>query len=171
MDLSLRALQLASLVGLAIIGLFLQPWLRRAPRAPVLIALLAVHVARVQVLFAIPAQAAGYPISNHGLIEAVGGDLLGAALAAAGIVALRRGSMVGITLSWLVVIETLLDFGVVIHRRIVEPLTVAPTGPLLFVLAFFAPLCLVTLPLMISQLVSRRGEPLASSSHAKVVAS
>ena len=159
---SARIVQLVSLVGFAIISLFVLPWLKRTSRANALVALLAAHVGRVSVLFFPAAQAAGYPISNAAVTEAVTGDLLGATLAAAAIIALLRRSRLGIPLTWLLLIETLIDFAAVIHRRVVEPPTVDPSGPLFVVVAIFAPLLLVTLPLLLWQLLARRREPLSA---------
>ena len=160
---SVRTLQIVGLIGFAIVGLILMPRLRRASRAQAMIALLSVHAARVIVLVAIPAQQAGYPLSNLALGEMLAGDLLGAALAAAAIVALLRRSPVGIALSWVVLIETVIDLVAVVHSRIAEPISVTPPGPLLFVMTVHAPLILVTLPLMAWQLVSRRTEPLTTN--------
>jgi hypothetical protein len=47
----------------------------------------------------------------------------------------------------LVVVETVVDLAIAIRRRRHEPLKGEPSGPLWFVLAFYVPLMVVTLPL------------------------
>ena len=157
----MRLVQLASLIVFGLAGLFLLPArLKRLGRADALIALLSVHVFRVLALFTIQAQRDGYPISNIAVTEIVVGDLLGAAIALAGILLLRGGARLGVLLSWLVIVETVVDFAVGIHRKTIEPLKVDVTGPLWPILAFFVPLVIVTLPFLAWQLVARRKEPL-----------
>jgi hypothetical protein len=157
----MRLVQLASLAVFALGGVFIwTPWLRHLPPANALIALLSVHVFRVLVLFAISARQQGFPLSDAALTEIVGGNLAGAVIAFIAIVALYRRSRLRIPLSWLVVLETIVDLAVAIHRRIIEPLNTEPTGPLYFVLAFFVPLIIVTLPLLVWQLLARRNETL-----------
>ena len=158
----MKYVQLFSLIVFSLGAIFFwRPALERWSRGNALISLLGVHVFRVLVLWVIPAQRGGLPVSDAAVTEIVTGDLSGAAIALVSIVALHRRSSLGIPFAWLVLIETFADIGVAIHRRLVEPLNVEPSGPLYFVLAFFVPLMLVTLPLLIWQLSSRWKEPLS----------
>jgi len=157
----MRIAQLVSLIAFGLVGLFLiVPWLKRRGRADALIALFSVHLFRVVALFTIQAQRDGYPISNIAVTEIVVGDLLGAAMAALAIVLLRARNRLGVVLSWLVILETIVDIGVGIHRKILEPLHADVTGIMWPVLVVFVPLMLVTLPLLVWQLIARRKEPL-----------
>jgi hypothetical protein len=157
----MRLAQLVSLIVFGLAGLFLiAPWLKRRGRAHALIALLAVHVFRVVVLFEVQAQHNGYPISNTAVTEIVVGDLLGAAMAVVAILLLRARSSFGVILAWLVILETIVDIAVGVHRRIIEPLHADVAGIMWAILVFFVPLMLVTLPLLAWQLIVRRKEPL-----------
>jgi len=158
----MRTAQLISLIVFGFAGLALvAPWLKRLGRADALVVLLSVHVFRVVALFEIQAQHAGYPISNIAVTEIVVGDLLGAAMALLAIVLLRARNRLGILLSWLVILETIADIAVGVHRKILEPLHADVTGIMWLVLVFFVPLMLVTLPLLAWQLIARRKAPLA----------
>ena len=46
--------------------------------------------------------------------------------------------------------------GFVLHRRAIEPLAAEPTGVLALVLTFLVPLIIVSLPVMVWRLASRR---------------
>ncbi|WP_158913351.1 hypothetical protein [Caulobacter sp. S45] len=154
---------MASLILFGLAGVFLiAPRLKRLSRADALIALLSVHVFRVVALFVIQAQHDGYRISNIAVTEIVVGDLVGAAIAAVSIALLRKGARLGVLFSWLLILETIVDIAVGVHRKILEPVSVGVTGPLWPVLAFFVPLMIVTLPLLAWQLIARRKEPLAN---------
>jgi hypothetical protein len=66
---------------------------------------------------AIGAQRKGFPLSNGAVAEIVGLDLLGAAIALVGIIALALRSSAGLWLAGLVVVETIADVGIAIRRR------------------------------------------------------
>lgn len=63
----------------------------------------------------------------------------------------------GFWLAWLVVVETVVDLAIAIHRRRREPLKEEPSGPLWLMLAFYVPLMVVTLPVLFWLLVTRGG--------------
>jgi hypothetical protein len=104
-----------------------------------------------------PNRRNGFPLSKAALTEIVSGDLLGAAIALIGVIALLRQSELGFWLAWLVVVETVVDLAIAIHRRRREPLKEEPSGPLWLMLAFYVPLMVVTLPVLFWLLVTRGG--------------
>jgi len=144
--------------------LYVAPWLKKVDRANALTALLWVHVFRYVVLYLYVAQREGYPISDNAVMELVIGDLSGAILAGAGIMLLRLQSRLGLVLAGLVIVASIADVtgGVIIRSS--EPPRADATGVWWLVFVFFAPLIVVSLPLIVWQLYARRGEPLKSVS-------
>jgi hypothetical protein len=160
----MREAQLVSLVVLAVASFwYVAPFLGRLERMQALTVLLWVHVFRYVALVTISAQHDGYPISDAAVQEVVVGDLAGAAIALLSILFLRARSTWGLVLGWGLCLETILDFAVGIHRKIIEPSSAEVQGVLWAVLAFFVPAVIVSVPLLIWQLYSRRGEPVGGS--------
>jgi hypothetical protein len=142
--------------------LYAVPWLRKADRATALTALLWLHVFRYIVLYLYVAQREGYPISDTAVMELVVGDLSGAVLGAAGIMFLRLRSRLGLTLAGLVIVASIADVAGGAIIRSSEPPRADATGVWWLIFVFFAPLIVVSLPLITWQLYARRGEPLKS---------
>jgi len=136
------------------------PWLNARPRAEALTALLWVHVFRYVALQVFSAQHDGFPISDHGAMEIVIGDVAGAAIAFAAIALLRRGSAIAIVLAWLLSAETAYDTVTNIHGGVREHLMGAAGGVTWMILVFFVPAVVVSCVLILWQLFVRRGESL-----------
>jgi hypothetical protein len=149
-------------VFLTIARWYFVPWTRAQARADALIPLLWIHVFRYVALQAFSAQQAGFPISDAGRDEIVLGDLMGAFLAMAAIVALRHRARTSIPLVYLLVAETLADTVKNVSNGVHEHLIGRANGVTWLVLAFYVPMILVSLGLVVWQLYARRGEPLAS---------
>ncbi|WP_315837652.1 hypothetical protein [Bradyrhizobium prioriisuperbiae] len=124
----LRRTQLLSLIVSGFAAVLLLSLVQAHAPTRLMAGVLGIHLLRVLALSAIAARRRGYPLSNGGLVEIVWLDLLGAAIAAAAIVALSFGSAAGPWLAGAVIVETLVDMVVIVRRRL-EPITVAPTGP------------------------------------------
>jgi hypothetical protein len=168
-------IQFANLVqfaSIAIYGLialwYVVPWLKKLGRAEALIALSWFHIFRYTSPYIFVAQREGYPISDLAATQIMVGDLAGAAIALVAIILLRSRVRLGIVFSWLLVVETLVDFVVGARQRAIEP-RAAPTGVWWLILNFCAPLILVSLPLLIWQLYARRNEPLADTQKTQTV--
>jgi len=138
------------------------PWFKARPRADALTALLWVHVFRYVALQVFSAQQGGFPISDHGAMEIVIGDVAGAAMAFAAIMLLRRGSVIAIPLAWLLAAETIYDTLTNIHGGVREHLMGAASGVTWMVLVFFVPAVVVSCVLIVWQLYARRGESLGA---------
>jgi hypothetical protein len=155
--------QLISIVTYAFIAWwYVAPGLRKLDKRQALTALLWVHVFRYVVLYLYVARGEGYGISERALTELVVGDLTGAAIAAVAIILLRLRSPVGVWLTALVVAESLADMAGGIYVRGSEPPRADATGVWWLLFVFFAPLILISLPLMVWQLYVRRGETLGT---------
>jgi hypothetical protein len=160
----MRQVQFASLVVFALMAVwYVAPLLGRLARGSALMVLLWVHVFRYVAVFTASAQHDGFPISADAVREVIVGDVVGAVMAMAAIFALRQRAQLGIWLTWLLSVETVVDFGVGIHRKLIEPLTAQPSGVLWLILCFFVPLVIVSVPLLVWQLWSRRRESLAAT--------
>lgn len=155
--------QLISIVVYALFALWhIVPRLRKLDRGQALVALLWVHVFRYVVLYLYVARKEGYPISDALLTELVIGDLFGAVLAMAGIILLRFQSILGVVFAYLVFAATIVDAIAGTYIRNIEPPRADATGVWWLVFVFFAPLIIISLPLIAWQLYSRRGEPLTA---------
>ena len=154
----------AQLLTIAVYGLiawwYVAPGLNKLPRVQALTAILWVHVFRYCVLYIFVARREGYAISDVALTELVVGDLIGALLAMVAIVLFRLRSPLGLAATWLVVIATVGDFVIGFYTRHIEPPRGEAAGPWWLIFVYFAPAVLVSLPLLIWQLVARRGAPL-----------
>ncbi len=141
---------------------YLAPWLAKRERADALIALLWINVFRYVALQIFAAQREGFPISSHGAIEIVIGDVAGAAIAFAAIVLLRQKAFAGVVLSWLLVIETSVDTFLNIRGGVEEHRMGAAGGVTWMILVFFVPAVVVSVVMLAWQLVSRSREPLSA---------
>ena len=154
----------AQLLTIAVYGLiawwYLAPGLSKLPRGHALTAILWVHVFRYCVLYILVARREGYAISDAALTQLVVGDLIGALLAMVAIVLFRLRSPLGLAATWLVVIATAADFVIGFYTRHIEPPRGDAVGPWWLIFVYFAPAVLVSLPLLVWQLLSRRREPL-----------
>jgi hypothetical protein len=154
--------QLISIITYSVIAwLYVVPWLRKLERGQALTALLWVHVFRYIVLYLYVAQREGYVISDAAVAELVIGDLAGALVAALGIIFLRLSSRLGLVLAGLVVIASIADVAGGTYLRSIEPPRADAAGVWWLIFVFFAPLIVVSLPLIVWQLIARRGEALA----------
>jgi len=156
----------AQLLSLFVYGLlarwYVAPWLGSLKRPDALIALLWVHVFRYVALMTFSAQRDGFPISDDGVLDIVIGDVAGAAIALAAIVALRSRRRLGVALAWLLAAETIFDTITNIRGGIREHLMGAAGGATWLILAFYVPLIVVSVVLLVWQLYARRGEALDS---------
>ncbi len=163
----MKQAQLLTIVAYGLIAWwYISPWLKRMPFTSALTILLWVHVFRYCVLYLYVAQHEGYPISDVAVAQLVIGDFAGAGLALATIVVLRFRWRLGLVMSWLVVLESILDFLAGILVRSTEPPRADATGVWWLVFVYFAPMILVSLPLMVWQLSVRRNEPLSEENGA-----
>ena len=164
LKLALASAQALSLVVFVMIAIwYVVPWIKTQRRADALIPLLWIHAFRYVALQGFQAQKAGFPISDSGRDQILYGDLLGMALAVMAIVALRYRSRLSIPLVWILVAETILDTVANVTSGIREHLFGLATGVTWFIVSFYVPLLMVSLGLVVWQLYSRRGEPLARS--------
>jgi len=155
----MRQAQLITMMAYMLIAWwYVGPWMRRLAFTQALTILLWVHVFRYSVLYIYVAQHEGYPISGIATEELVIGDLAGAFLAIVSIVALRFNWRLGLITSWLVVVESVLDFVGATYLRISEPPRADATGVWWIIFVYFGPLILVSLPLMVWQLSTRAQE-------------
>jgi hypothetical protein len=159
--------QLISIITYSLIAWwYVVPRLKTLERGQALTALLWVHVFRYIVLYLYVARHEGYAISDAAAAELVIGDLAGALIAAVGIVLLRLNSRLGLVFSTLVIIVSIADVAGGAYLRSTEPPRADAAGVWWLIFVFFAPLIVVSLPLIIWQLCSRWGEPLANSGSA-----
>ena len=153
-----------SLVVYSLIAIwYVVPWLKKLDKRQALTAPLWIHVFRYLALYLLVAQREGYAISHEVLSVVVIGDLSGAALALAGIIFLRMRSRLGPIFAALVLIASIIDFAVGTYIRSQHGPDPEATGVWGLVFVFFAPLVLVSLPLLGWQLFQRRGEALSSA--------
>ena len=154
----------AQLITILVYGLIawwhIAPGLTRLSRADALTAVLWVHVFRYCVLYIFVAKREGYGISDVAMTELAVGDLAGAGLAMVGIAFLRLRLSMGLFMAWLVVLATVADLAAGIYIRRSEPPRGDATGVWWLIFVYFAPAILVSLPLLVWQLLSRRKEPL-----------
>jgi TetR/AcrR family transcriptional regulator, transcriptional repressor for nem operon len=159
--------QLISIITYALIAWwYVVPWLRKLDRSQALTALLWVHVFRYCVLYLFVAQREGYAISDTAVAELVIGDLAGALIAAVGIVLLRLRSRLGLLFAALVILASIADVAGGAYLRSIEPPRPDAAGVWWLIFVFFAPLIVVSLPLIVWQLWARWGEPLTHAAPA-----
>jgi hypothetical protein len=138
-------------------------WLRTRERADALIPLLWVHAFRYVALHLIDAQATGYAISDGLRDRIIYGDLVASVLAVLAIAALRARSRLSIPLVLLLLGETVTFIATLVRARGEEATQAVATGINWLVQSFYVPLIPVTVVLILWQLISRRGQPLAKS--------
>jgi hypothetical protein len=154
-------IQIFTIVAYALFAFwYAVPALRRLRRADALAAIASVHVFRYIVLYIYQAQHEGYTISTAAARDLVIGDLAGAAIAIFAIALLRYRIKLGVAFCWLLVVETLIDAIVGGHQKSIDPPVSGLAGVWWLVFTFFAPLIMVSLPLLAWQLYSRRNESL-----------
>ena len=100
----------------------------------------------------------GFPRTGEVILT----TLTGALLAAVGIILLRLQSRWGLMVSGLVVVTSIADVAGGAYIRAGEPPRTDATGVWWMIFVFFAPLIVVSLPLIVWQLFARRGEPLST---------
>ena len=150
-----------SLIVYSLIAIwYVVPWLKKLDKRQALTAPLWVHVFRYLALYLLVAQREGYAISEPVLKVVVIGDLSGAMLALTGIIFLRMRSRLGPIFAALVLVASITDFAVGTYVRSHHGQDPEATGVWWLVFVFFAPLVLVSLPLLGWQLYKRRGEAL-----------
>jgi LytS/YehU family sensor histidine kinase len=153
---------LISVVVYSLIAIwYVAPWLKKLDKRQALTAPLWVHVFRYLCLYLPIAQREGYAISDRILNVVVIGDLSGAVLALTGIIFLRMRSRLGPILAALVLIASIVDIAVGTYVRSQIGSDPEASGVWWLVFVFFAPLVLVSLPLLGWQLYQRRGETLS----------
>lgn len=161
-----RAMYMAQIFNtvayIAIAVWFVVPRLRKLSRRRALMALAAVHLGRTLALAVYSSQDAGMKMANEVRDQIVVGDLLGWALALMILFSLHWRLRVSIPLVWVLVVETVLDFG----SGTISSIRTGAIGDLnggpWLIVAFYVTACSVAVGLTIWQLISRRGESLAS---------
>lgn len=156
----LRVQLISIIVYAGFAWMYVVPWLKKVGKIEGLTALLWVHVFRYCVLYLPVAQREGYPISHTALLEVVVGDLSGAVLAAIAIIVLRLNKSLGLVATGLVIIASVADVAGGFYIRSLEPHRPDAAGVWWMIFVFFAPLVVVTLPLIVWQLFWNRSEPL-----------
>lgn len=139
---------------------YIVPRLRELSRVSALMALTAVHLGRTLCLQAYSSQDAGMKMANTIRDQIVIGDLAGWALALVILFCLHSRLRLSIVLIWLLVIETILDFGSGTVSYIRDGTIGGINGTSWLVVAFYLPIVEVAVGLTIWQLLTRRGEPL-----------
>jgi hypothetical protein len=160
-EMYMKQVQLITIVVYAVIAVwYVIPWIRTLSRAQALIALNWVHVFRYSVLYLAIAQREGYAITDRAAAQITIGDLTGAATALLAIVLLRYRFKVGILVTWVLVVATIVDTAVIFRQRGIDPPHGDAQGPWWLIFCFFAPLVMVSVVLLVWQLLVRRHEPL-----------
>jgi len=161
-----RAMYMAQILNtvayIAIAVWFIVPRLRNLSRRRALMALAAVHLGRTLALAVYSSQDAGMKMANAVRDQIVVGDLVGWVLALMILFSLHWRLRVSIPLVWVLVVETVLDFG----SGTISSIRTGAIGDLnggpWLIVAFYVTACSVAVGLTVWQLISRRGESLAS---------
>jgi hypothetical protein len=151
-------LNTAAFVALAV--WFVVPRLRRLGRDRALMALTAVHLGRTLCLQAYSSQDAGMKMANAVRDQIVVGDLAGWAIAIVILFSLASRLRLSIALIWLLVIETIIDFGSGTIGYVRAGTIGDINGTSWLVVACYLPIVEVAVGLTIWQLLTRRDEPL-----------
>ncbi len=139
---------------------YVVPRLRNLSRERALMALTAVHLGRTLCLELYSSQDAGLKMANGVRVHIVIGDLAGWALALVILFSLHSRLNLSIALIWLLVIETVSDFGST-FINIVRAGTIGDiNGTSWMIIGFYLPIVYVAVGLTIWQLMTRRSEPL-----------
>jgi hypothetical protein len=139
---------------------YVVPRLRNLSRASALMALTAVHLGRTLALAVYSSQDAGMKMANEVRDQIVIGDLAGWALALVILFSLHWRLRLSIPLIWLLVTETILDFGSGTISSIRTGAIGNLNGGPWLIVAFYVTAVSVAVGLTIWQLITRRGEPL-----------
>ena len=155
---------LASILSFVVFLLFatwyVVPWLRSRSRADALVPLLWVNAFRYIALQIFSAQHFGFAVSDGARDQIAAGDVIGAILAVAAIVALRYRLQASIGLTWVLAAETAFDLITATIAGVSEHLFETAAAVTWLILTFYVPILWVTLGLILWQLYSRRTEPL-----------
>jgi len=155
---------LASLLSFIAFGLIaawrVVPWLRTQERAAALVALIWVQAFRYVALQIFSAQKFGFAVSDGVRDEIAAGDLIGALLALAAIVALRHKARISIVLVWALAVATFADLANSTAAGVRERLFETASGVTWMILTFYVPVLWISLLLIVWQLLQRRNEPL-----------
>jgi hypothetical protein len=161
---------LASIISfgalIAAVAWYAAPWLNARPRADALIALLWIHAFRYVALQVFSAQRVGLAVTDGMRDQIAAGDVIGALLAFASIVALRARSRFAVPLVWLFVAETLYDLAASTVEGVREHLFETANGVTWLILTFYVPALWISLGLVAWQLFARRFEPLSAGAKA-----
>jgi len=155
-----QVLNMFAVIALAV--WYVVPRLRTLRRASALMALTAVHLGRTLCLQVYSSQDAGMKMANAIRDQIVIGDLAGWALALVILFCLHAHLRLSIALLWLLIVETVLDFGLGTVRLIGDGTIGAINGTSWLVVVFYLPVVQVAAGLTIWQLITRRGESLNS---------
>jgi hypothetical protein len=136
------------------------PWLRTQERAAALVALIWVQAFRYVALQIFSAQKFGFAVSDGVRDEIAAGDLIGALLAIAAIVALRYKARISIVLVWALALATFADLANSTVAGVREQLFETASGVTWMILTFYVPVLWISLLLIVWQLLQRRNEPL-----------
>jgi hypothetical protein len=155
-----QVLNMAAFIALAV--WYVVPRLRTLNRAKALMALAAVHLGRTLCLQIYSSQDAGMKMANTIRDQIVIGDLIGWALALVILFCLHSRLRVSIALLWLLVIETFVDMGSGTVALVRAGTIGDVNGTSWLIVACYLPIVQIASGLTIWQLITRRGEPLAS---------
>lgn len=141
---------------------YVVPRLRTLSRARALMALTAIHLGRTLALAVYSSQDAGMKMANAVRDQIVVGDIVGWVLALVILFCLHWRLRLSIALIWLLVIETVLDFGSGTISSIRDGTIGNLNGAPWLIVAFYVTAVSVSAGLTIWQLITRRDEPLTS---------
>ena len=154
------AMVLNTCAAIALALWYVVPRLRELSLGRALMALTAVHLGRTLCLQVYSSQDAGMKMANAVRDHIVIGDLAGWALALVALLCLHSRLRLSIALIWLLVIETVLDFGSGTIGYIRDGTMGDINGTSWLIVAFYLPIVEVAVGLTIWQLLTRRGESL-----------
>ena len=161
MDLTLAAqiaMTLSFVACIAAARWHVAPWLTRRAWADGLVPLLWVHAFRHVALQIFSAQRSGFGVPDTVRDQIVCGDVIGMLLALMAIFALRERFRIAIPLTWIFVLETVIDLANALIAGIHGQLLGAATGVTWLILTFYVPILWVSLGLIVWQLLRRPGD-------------
>jgi hypothetical protein len=134
------------------------PWLRDRQFDQAVVPLLWIHAFRYVALQLFSAQQFGFAASNSAVKEITYGDLVGAALAVASLIALRRRWSGARPLVWAFVLATVVDLGNALRVGLAESLFDTAHDVSLVILTFYVPLLWISTGLVIWLLLRPVGQ-------------
>ena len=150
---------LSMFASFAVFGLatawYAVPWLRDRPFELAVVPLLWTHAFRYVALQLFSAQQFGLTASNSAVKEIAYGDLVGAALAVAALVALRRRWSGARLLIWVFVVATVVDLGNALRVGLAESLFDTAHDMSLMILTFYVPMLWISVGLVVWLLLRR----------------